>query len=288
MPNNLYAVVGNRSSHDVMRVQVSLQVQGQLSGLFQAYEDAFRAGIDEELPFSRDWKADDDELLTLPLGAQVTAIVDQIANGPLAMQAIDPAGLDGMQIRALIFAPDDVGARLLVQYFSAAQQLSRRGLSLIADGQTFTRLTAPAFSVGTRIDAVIEGGFVKFKNFTIIKRIFDFIENYVEASDEQIENFSNHDIVSIEDVEAFKSITNQTTRKLISAVSSSGILDQVDINDIGASANSIGLNIRIDDGKIVFPMDKSELKILLRFLDHGVYQSPLIGQRFVANSKRPI
>ncbi|SLJ86252.1 Kiwa anti-phage protein KwaB-like domain-containing protein [Novosphingobium mathurense] len=288
MPNNLFALVGDRASTDVFRVQLTHEVQNQLAGLFVAYEAAFRDGVDEEVSFTHDWKADDDEILTIPTNEQVNTICAAVGGGALAMQAIDPEEFNSQGIRALIFSPTDNASRLLVQYFSSTQQLSRKAFSLVFDGDTFTRLSNPAFSIGSRVDAIIEGGLVKFKNFNFVKRVFDLLDSYVEASDSQIEDFAALECVHIDDIEAFKEITNQTTRKLISAVSSSGILSVVDVETINSSAQGIGLNVVFDNGKIIFPHDKAQLKILLRFLDHGVYQAPLINQRFMANSKRAI
>jgi hypothetical protein len=288
MPNNLYALVGDRAAHDVLRIQLTHEVQNQLSGLFLAYEDAFRQNIDEVVPFSHGWKADDDEVLFIPANDQVNAIIAAVAGGALALQAVDPLEFESQSIRALVFSPDDNGSKLLVQYFSSTQQLSRRTFSLVFDGDTFTRLSGPAFSIGSKIDIIIENNQVKFKNFNITKRVFDLFGTYVEASDDQIEQFAQEEGVHIADVEAFKAINNQTTRKLLSAVASSGILNQVDVQGICDRAGGIGVDIQVDSGRIVFPMDRAGLKLLLRFLDHGVYQSPLIEQRFMANSKRAI
>lgn len=287
MPNNLFALVGSSGSADVRRVQVTADVQNQLAGLFTAYEASFLDGIDEEIAFSRDWKADEDELLTLPVSPQITEIVAKIQGGPLALEVISPQGFASQNVRALIFSASDMASPLYVQYFSAAQHLSR-GFTLFADGGTFTKLNGPAFIIGSKIDALVEGDLVKFKNFGIVKRFFNLMDNYVEASDEQIEQFSEHLSVHIEDLEQFKAATNQTTRKLISSVVSSGILDELGVDVITESAANVGVNVAVANGKLVFPTDKSELKMLLRFLDHGVYQSPLAQRRFIANSKRPL
>lgn len=288
MPNNLFALVGDLTSTELRRVQVARDVQEQLAGLFVAFEGNFREGVDEEVPFSRDWKADDDELLRLPASDQVLAICEQVRAGALALEPIDPQGFQGQGIRALVFSPNDEASPLYIQYFSAAQSLGRRVFTLILDGETFSRLNRPAFSLGTKIDGIVEDGHLKFKNFNIIRRIFDVFSTYVEASDDQIENFADIEQVHIEDVERFKAITNQTTRKLISAVSQSGIFNELDVQTIEQSASSVGLVVSVANGKVVFPADKAKLKLLLRFLDHGVYQSPLAQRRFITNSKRPL
>jgi hypothetical protein len=61
---------------------------------------------------------------------------------------------------------------------------------------------------------------------------------------------------------------------------------------ISTEAKKFGLtvNVKKKDGKdaVVFPSAKKELKELLRFLEHRYYQSPLTGDKYLANSKRRI
>jgi hypothetical protein len=268
MANNLFALTGSAGEPNLKRVRVSAEVQNQLAGLFVAYDAAFREGVDEEIQFTRDWKPDDDQLLTLPASPEVQQVLDQINAGPLGLEEVNPGAFDQQAIRALLFCPEDnANGPVYFQYFYAQQRLSRRALT---------------------IDGVIEGGVVKFKSFNILKRVFDFLANYTAASDEQIAEFAALPVLHVEDVDALIGITNQTSRKLISAVAQSGILDRVPVNNIVQQAAEFGINLITADGKIILPTDKSELKNLLRFLDNGLYVSPLEQQRFVANSKRPL
>ena len=289
MPNNLYALVGQRDEIELKRVQVTHDVQNQLAGLFHGYRDDFFDGIEEENEFSHDWKADEDEIFVINHHAQAIEISERIGEGPLELDVIEPNAFANERIRALIFCPVDDGSTYYVQYFYASQHLSRRGFTLKFDGETFTHLNEPGFSIGKRLDATFEDGQIKFKNFTILKRIFDVLGAYVEASDEQIEQFGALDSVHIEDIEAFKEATNQITRKLITAISEEGTLEEIDVAQIAVRAETVNLAINIADGRIVFPTHKPALKQLLRFLDHGIYASPLAPERkFEANSKRAI
>lgn len=285
MPNNLYALVGDRQEIDLRRVQVSAEIQGQLAGLFFAYRDDFMDGIDEEIEFTHDWKADDDQIFFIEDNEQAEEISQRLTAGALDFEPIDPANFQNENVRALLFSPNDDGD-FLVQYFYASQHLSRRGFTLFYDGDTFTKFEEPGFSIGRKIDLIFENGRLKFKNFNIAKRVFDVLGNYTEASDVQIDDFAGIEAVHIEDLDAFKGILNQTTRRLISAISAEGTMEDLPVQDIVESAEAVGLAIAIADGRIVFPMDKLPLKHLLRFLDHGIYNSPLApDRRFIANSK---
>lgn len=285
MPNNLFALVGDRNQLDVRRVQVSAEIQQQLAGLFFSFKSHFLDGIDEEIEFTHSWKADEDELFYISDNDQAEELSDLLIAGALDFEAIDPENFEHENVKALVFSPDDDGD-FLVQYFYASQHLSRRGFTLFFDGDTFTKFEEPGFSIGQKIDLVFENGRLKFKNFNIAKRVFDVLGNYTEASDGQVDQFANMDVVQIDDLDEFKAILNQTTRKLISAIASEGTLDDVAVDEIVVSADGLGLAIEVENGRIVFPTDKQRLKHLLRFLDHGVYNSPLIAdRRFIANSK---
>lgn len=265
MANNLYALIGPVGAVDVRRVRVSADVQNQLAGLFVAYDASFREEVEEEIPFTRDWKPDDDQLLTLDASNEVNELLQRLQAGPLALDEIATEHFDNEQVRALLFVPDDDANVVYVQYFFAHQRLSRRALTLIVDGNTFTRLTGPAFAIGAKIDPIIEGGAIKFKNFNVIKRIFDVLANYTVASDEEIVTFSQLPTIHVEDVNKLISKMTQTNRKLITAVAESGILDRVSVDDIVNEAAALGINVAVADGSIVLPKDRGELKALLRF-----------------------
>ncbi|NTS63775.1 DUF4868 domain-containing protein [Sphingomonas sp. HHU CXW] len=286
MSNNLYALVGQRGSADLRRVRVSHDVQSQLAELFSAYYANFHQGIDEEVTFSRDWKPDDDQILTLPLNEEITALMDTVRAGPLSLTEIDPNDFQNENIRAIAFAADGVDETLYIQYFFAHQRLAQRAMALVLlEGNTFTRLTGPAFSIGSKIDAIIENGLVKFKNFTILKRIFDVFSHYTIASDQEVIAFSQLNMVVAEDINHILSNITQTTRKLVSAVSDSGILHRITTAEIVAAAQSVQVEVSLVDDKILLPRDKAKLKTLLRFLDHGIYQSRLGAFTFMTNSK---
>jgi hypothetical protein len=265
---------------------VSAAIQEQLAGLFFAYNEQFFEGIDEEIEFTHSWKADDDQIFYIADNQDAEQVSEMLLGGALDFDPIDPNNFENQNVRALLFAPADDG-NFLIQYFYASQHLTRRGFTLFFDGDTFTRFEGSGFSVGRKIDGSYQNGRLKFKNFNIIKRVFNVLGNYTEASDAQVEEFANLDSVHVENIDAFKVILNQTTRRLISAISAEKTLEDIAVGDIVDSAARVGLEIVVADGRIVLPTNKADLKHILRFLDHGVYTSPILeGRRFIANSKR--
>jgi hypothetical protein len=118
--------------------------------------------------------------------------------------------------------------------------------------------------------------------------VFQLNQFYQEASDQQIDGFCSHDSLLVGDVGSFKSVADQGIRKLVFAISKTEILDQVVVGDIATKANSLGLNVQVEDGKIVMPTDRKSIKQLLRFLDDGIYEASLTAKRYITNSKRPL
>jgi hypothetical protein len=285
--SNLYALCRVGGDLAVKRVSVTQDVQQKIESQFQAQESAFLDGIDEEVGFGGDWKPDADEILVMDAPAEIGVITQALDGNPLALPVVDATNFMGEKIKALFTA---VGAgkqrRILIQRFTAQQILARR-FSLFLDGDTFKELTAPAFTFDNFIVAIVEGGKLKFKNFLMVKRIFELDQLYEEASDQQIEAFCAHESLKVDDIAAFKHEANESIRKLVHAITKTNILDNYPVADIVTKAKSLGLTVETDDDQIVMPSQRKDIKDLLRFLDDGIYEALLSSKRYITNSKRP-
>jgi len=262
-------------------------VQNQLEPFFTGLEAGFREGINEEIDFDGRWKPDRDQLLRLPVTAEATAIIDELAHAPLALNPINAADFDDEDIRALV-VKRGVGAntRILLQAFSNQQRLSRK-FALTQRGNVFNRLTESTFSIDSQIHIIIENGRIKFKTFNMAKRILDLTAVYEEATDRDIEELCNLGRVSANAADIIN-ISNPTIRKLITAVKNSGVFQDYTANAIRNKAHSVNLEITVRNHGVVLPTDRAELKKLLTFLDHGVYMSPVSSERYIANSRRAL
>jgi Kiwa protein KwaB-like len=284
---NLFALCRPNDALQVKRVSVTQPVQDKIEGVFQQQATAFVDGITEEIEFGSDWKPDPDEMMVMDAPAETAAIIQALDGNPLAWPVLNAANFIGEGIKALFIAVGSGAAkRVLMQLFTAQQILARR-FSLLLDGETFKELTAPAFTFDNNLVAIIEDGKLKFKSFHLVKRIFQLNQFYQEASDQQIDGFCSHGSLNVENVEGFKAVADQGIRKLVFAISKTAILDQFVVTDIATKANSLGLNVQVEDGKIIMPSDRKSIKQLLRFLDDGIYEASLTSKRYITNSKRP-
>lgn len=288
--SNLYALCRVSQGDDlaVKRVSITGPVQEQIDGMFQAQAVQFLDGVTEEVPFGTDWQLDPEEILTTDMPAEGIQVAEALTGNPMALPLINAQNFtaEGIVALATVEGEGD-GARILIQRFTAQQVLQRK-FSLLLDGDTFRRLTSPAFSLDNYLVAIIEGGKLKFKNFPNVKRIFKLSHIYQEATDQQVEEFCAHECLVVENVEAFKALADQTTRKLVFAITKSGILNQPDVPDVVEKATALGLTLTHQDGRLVMPKDKKTIKQVLRFLDDGIYEAPLSARRYMTNSKRPM
>lgn len=285
---NLLALCRDANGIAIKRIPLNGALQNPVMQIFSDQEAAFRANRPNEVAFDGDWNPDDDEILVLDATAEANAMVAAASGNVLALPTINAANFDAENIKALFVGVNAGGGLvLLVQRFTAAQVLSRK-FALIASNNQFNQITDPAFNLASSLTCIIEGGQLKFESYHKLRAVFDVIEFFAAATDDDIDSFAGHASISIADIPALKELVTQTERKLIHKLASSGVLDAHTPQQIQASANATGLVVNLANGQIVFPDDKQEIRRLLRFLDDGLYQAPLSGLRYVTNSKRAI
>lgn len=288
MPQNLFAACRVNGQLVSKRVRLDNHVQQAVETIFADQEAQFRNGVAEEVDFDGSWKPEKDEVLTLDVPQEAQVFIDTIQANAVAIPDIDAGNFDREGIKALFTGTSNGGiTKVLIQQFSTRQMLSQSKLPLLLDGNTFRRLTDPAFTLDSSLTAIAEDGKLKFKSFHKMRAVVNLIHAYEAATDPEVQVFAGHANFEVADQAAFLELADQTTRKLIHANSRAGTLDDYSAADIGAAANAVGMGIDITNGKIVMPTARPDIKKLLRFLDDGLYEAPLSGQRYITNSKRP-
>ncbi len=286
MPTNLLAICRPNSVLQLKRVKTVPEVQGALEAVFATQEQQFNEGVTTEVPFDGGWKPDKHEVLVTAASEEMTAIWHASLQNITALPDLDAANFQSESIRALaVVAGQGGNRRLLIQTFSA-RQLLERSFAFVLSGDTFRRLSEPAFTLGTGISAILDQQALKFKSYSNVRMIFDLTSLYAEATDAQIETFAQHPNLSVADVDSFKSFADQGIRKLVNAISSRGTLDTYQVAAIGAAATAHGFPILIEQNRIILPGNRADTKKLLHFLDEGFYRGAMSGTPFITNSKR--
>jgi hypothetical protein len=287
MPQNLFAACRVGDDLIAKRVRLDLNVQQAVEAIFADQEGHFRNGITDEVDFDGSWKPDENEVLVMDIPQDAQIFVDTINANAVAVPDLDTAAFDQENIRALFTGATNNGAtKVLIQQFSARQMLSRR-FSLLQDGNAFRRMTDQAFALDNSLACIAEDGKLKFKSFHKMRAIVDLVDAYKVATDQEVQDFANHASFEVADHAAFLASADQISRKLMHAINRSGTLNNYTVPQIETAANAVGVGLTVNGGRIVMPADRAEVKKLLRFLDDGLYEAPLSGQRYVTNSKRP-
>jgi hypothetical protein len=172
MPINLLAMCKQPNGVVVKRVKVTAEVQNQLEGVFIQQEQTFLDGVNEEVAFDGGWNPEPNELLYVDLTDDAKIVLQAAQGNVVALPEVNAAAFGQENIRALVvMIRYPAGPRLLLQEFSPRQSLDRR-FSLVLDGDTFSRLTQPAFSIGASLAGIVENGRIKFRRFSRIKLVF--------------------------------------------------------------------------------------------------------------------
>ena len=286
---NLFAACQHNGRLLAKRVPLDSSVQEAMELMFASQEEEFRRVGNEEVPFDGGWKADENEVLVVQAPEDAAVFVEAVTANPISVPVIDTRNFVDEGIRGL-FTKSEQSEKciVLVQLFTAAQVLSRR-FPLILRGDAFRQLREAAFAFGTKLECIIEDERIKFKSFANLRKIIGSMSEHLRAAtDEEMRQFAQHDRIEVSDVEAFIELTDETTRKLVRAVDGAGTLDEYSAYSIVEAAASVGLELESKGDRIVLPMNRGDLKNVVRFLDDGLFEAALTKRRYVTNSKRPV
>ena len=175
------------------------------------------------------------------------------------------------------------------QLFKKEQRLVRAGwINLLASRNTFERNDKYGFSISNTIECFYRGTSLYFKSFYLAKQIFPLNDLYRIATFEDVQKFANHPNLYIEDKDSFIQNADQCTRRRISLINDSKILETYSADEISDKASMIGINIEIKDGKLVIPEDKVNRKSVISFLVDEEYKSSFSDDVFRTNSKTKV
>lgn len=276
---------------DIKRIQVSNPLQTEIAQLFAQQEQTFFNGVSDVVEFDGDLKPDSHHLLYIDDFPEQEAVAAAITSNASSIETLTLERFGEANIKAIFTGYEADGVvKVLVQKFDSRQLLSNNKLSMMLDNNTFSKVVNPVFTLGNSLACVIEGNRLKFKSFHNAKCIFTLKSFFQAATNEDIDAFFAEDSkLSIGDIENFKDdVADQETRKLIHSIHTKRDLNQYTTAQIQERASQEGLTLSIDDDKIVVPDDKRQMKLMLHFLNDGLYKASLSGTQYISNSKQPV
>jgi hypothetical protein len=290
---NFFAFIKDDSgSCQIKRIRVNQTLQTELSRIFNDQRSSFERGVNNEVEFNGDWKPESNEVLFINDLTEAQIMIDAINANASSFSDVVISNFSSEPIKAIFtgFTSNNV-TTVYVQKFSSRQALSLNELPILKmqTGNTFVKTTEDLFTLDNKLVAIIQGTQTKFKSFHNTRMVFDLSEQYREATDEDLTELSQHNSLEILDVPGFISNADNQVRKMAHTISNSGILDTYTVVDISTAANNFPeVTITVNNGKLVLPTDKKELKEVLHFLLEDIYKGPLSGSSYLTNSKRSI
>ena len=288
MPRSFFALCRINDENVIRRIPLQAGVQADIEQLFDLQEAAFLDGKDNDQPFDGKWTPDGNDLLVIEDQPLLTPFNETLQNGPAAYDRLDVSNYDQAGIKAVFMRSQADPNRLLVQRFQTSQYLAKGRFTLRFDNNQFARLTEHGFSLDVKLTAIIEGDQVKFVSFANLRKIMTIQEHFVAATEAEVQTFAGHGHFHIENAALFDAAMDERSRKLIKGVLTSGVLEQNDVATIRSRAASIGLDIGEQNGRLILPGDKKRLKVILNFLEEGVFKGVFSNSLFETNSKRTV
>lgn len=289
---NLFALT-NDPAKRIVRFKLTEEVQRELSALIIEQSDTFDNSIEQSIEFDGKYKPDHGEALYIENYDDIDNLEATVRN-PLGVEEVAPCNNFFTSIKALFtgYETDGNSIRVLIQYFDKRKIISTNGLSIFHSGDVYKKIEGIGISIDTKLSATYQDGILKFFSFHLLRQIFDLSEYYKEATDVDITNFTEMEMVKAENPTQLVAMADSWIRRKISLVQQSEILNNVPLNQMKAVALefSIPFETILNEGveMIKLPSEKAELKKLLRFLDEDYYRSPLSNTNFVTNSKREV
>jgi hypothetical protein len=139
-----------------------------------------------------------------------------------------------------------------------------------------------------RLGAVIRGDQVMFVSFPVLRSFLTVQEHFSEATAPEVNDFARHQSFHVENRAVFDGNMEERCRKLIRGIRKSGVLANHNSAEIVTRAATVGLTLNQQDGRIILPSVKRDLKTVLSFLEESVYKGVFSDETYMTNSKRPV
>jgi len=280
---------GNENPVQLLEVDKTTQVE-----ICSSFSDAALPLLSGKqiVPFDGSYKPNEDEGLSICNFHLPEEITDAVRN-PLGLQTFAYEKESEPDIRAIFIGERSESDNTEIftvafQRFRKEQYLSAKKFSLFYDQDTFILENRWGIGITDTIDCIFTQTELRFSSYFYARQIFDLSDYYRSATDSEVHNFSGLDLLSIADKKQFQSLADTWIRRKIAAINDSGVLKNNTATKIKKLAQSCGLEITVENKKLLIPTDKKKLKEILGFLDEEVYKGAFTEETYITNSKRKV
>lgn len=280
--NTLMALMGRVDKPELCLIPITADTQDDVVIFFDDALKALFVPELEALSYTQNYRADESEVYEVKEFKLPSAFAAAFQN-PLALPVLN---LAEERPRALVFGNLDDGLKLAFQAMRKQQVLHKKRRLFLSNG-VYQVETKDELILGDGIDAAFAQGSLRFRSFHFARMVVPLSEYYREATEEELDKLEEHKCLAIESPK-WRDNADLWVRRKAAAILDSGVLDKLEVSDIEERARQFGLEIKVENERIVVPGERVGLKSLLRFLAEDVFDGPLSGKLFVTNSKRAL
>lgn len=282
---SLFAIVESQGGSEIRRIPLSAEVNGEVTTYFtNLIVNYFH---DKELvPFDGNYKVEEDELFRIE-GYHLSEEITESATNAIAYETLD---LDNEgKIKAIYYVYDNNGTKeFYFQHFDTRKLIAFRGIPIYFNRDTYSRIRDKGLLIHGGLTCVHKEGNLYFESYYKSRMVLPLQDYYIEATNDEVENFANSDLFEFDDQVGFEENVSSTLRKKIKAIRDRGVLDNTTLEQVQDQARNVNIEFDIEDGKIKVPSDKQYIKKLIKFLDEDYFKTPLTNRVCVASSKREV
>lgn len=289
--SSIMLLLNDENENPVQLLEVDKTTQDAIAKSFAEAAMPLLSGK-QIVPFDGSYKPNDDEGLSICNFHLPEAITDAIRN-PLGLQTFVYNKNSEPDIKAIFIgirteANNTEVFTVAFQRFRKEQYLSNKKFSLFFENNTFKIENRWGIGITDMVDCVFTQSELRFSSYYYARQIFDLSEYYRSATDSEVRNFSSLELLSIADKDQFQSMADTWIRRKIAAINDSGVLKNNTAAKIKRLAQNCGLEIIVENEKLIIPADKKKLKEILGFLDDEVYKGAFTEETYITNSKRKV
>ncbi len=284
----LTAIIKQGGQTCLFQIPLLQALQQNLAETWQDQYDTFTAEI-QEIDFNAGYQPESHERFRL-LGYEppdwISAETSQTVPGLEAIGKDDKL-ID--TIKSIVaFARDGQGDELMLFQNFSRSRVIRPGRFLFLQNNTYKTMQRPGLTLDGKLSAVYRPGDKKllFQNFRTVNTFLPLADFYEEASEQQIREVLSHELLAPEEPDKLATGANQWFRKRFAMLRDSGVLDQYSAKQIKQRSKGYDVQIKISNGKIVFPEEKAAAKKLLQFLNEEIFRGAITETLYETNSKR--
>ncbi|GBE47249.1 hypothetical protein BMS3Bbin12_00405 [bacterium BMS3Bbin12] len=284
----LAAVVKQGGQTRLLWIPLHQALQHSLAGNWQDQYDTFVDNI-HEIDFNIGYQLEEHERFRIPdytLPEWLSAETSQSVSNLDAISS-NEALIDAIK-GIVAFARNGQGEELMLFQNFSRSHVIRPGRFLFLQNDTYETSQRPGLTLDGKLSAVylLADNKLLFYNFRTVNTFLPLADFYEEASEQQIREVLDHDILAPENAGALATGANQWFRKRFAMLRNSGVLDNYSAMQIQQQSNGYDVNIQISGDRIVFPAGKSAAKKLLQFLNEELFRGPITKTIYETNSKR--